>query len=44
MNNGHLDQGVLIYLDTLWEQRASLKLLPPWMCGAREELLAAAQA
>ncbi|WP_150265176.1 hypothetical protein [Paenibacillus tepidiphilus] len=43
VNEGQLDQGVLIYLDTIREQRTSLKLLHPWMLGAREELLAAAQ-
>lgn len=43
VDEGQLDQGVLIYLDTIREQRTSLKLLHPWMLGAREELLAAAQ-
>ncbi|CAH1211456.1 MULTISPECIES: bis(5'-nucleosyl)-tetraphosphatase (symmetrical) YqeK [unclassified Paenibacillus] len=34
-----LDEGILIYLNYIWEQRSKLKLVHPWLIQAREELL-----
>ncbi len=39
VDDGNLDKAVLIYLDTIWEQRSKLKLVHPWLVSAREELL-----
>ncbi len=35
-----LDQGALAYLRYLWERRASLKVIHPWMAAAYQELAA----
>jgi predicted HD superfamily hydrolase involved in NAD metabolism len=34
-----LNKAVLIYLNHVWEQREKLKLIHPWLIGAREEFL-----
>lgn len=34
-----LNEGVLLYLDSIWKQRSKLKLVHPWLIEAREELL-----
>ncbi|RKP55400.1 HD domain-containing protein [Cohnella endophytica] len=39
INNHKLNEGVLIYLNHIWEQRSKLKLVHPWLIKAREELL-----
>jgi predicted HD superfamily hydrolase involved in NAD metabolism len=39
VNEGSLNEAILIYLNTIWEQRFKLKLIHPWLIGAREELL-----
>jgi hypothetical protein len=39
VNAFEMDQAILIYLDTIWEQRDKLKLVHPWLIGAREELM-----
>ncbi len=35
-----LEQGALAYLDHLWQRRAELGCVHPWMIAAREELIA----
>ncbi|WP_281167883.1 hypothetical protein [Paenibacillus daejeonensis] len=32
-----LEDGILIYLNHIWEQRTKLKLVHPWLIAAREE-------
>lgn len=39
VNEGELDRAILIYLNSIWEQRVKLKLVHPWLISAREELL-----
>lgn len=39
LDAGDLDGAVLIYLHHVWEQRDKLKLVHPWLIGAREELM-----
>jgi len=39
VNDYKLNEAVLIYLNNIWEQRAKLKLVHPWLIKAREELL-----
>ncbi|MFC3801468.1 bis(5'-nucleosyl)-tetraphosphatase (symmetrical) YqeK [Cohnella sp. GCM10012308] len=39
--NQKLDKGVLIYLDSIWEQRSKLKLVHSWLLLAREQLITA---
>ena len=39
VNDYKLEEGVLIYLNNIWEQRDKLKLVHPWLIKAREELL-----
>lgn len=34
-----ITEGILIYLNNIWEQRDKLKLVHPWLIKAREELL-----
>ncbi|MDI4646924.1 bis(5'-nucleosyl)-tetraphosphatase (symmetrical) YqeK [Cohnella hashimotonis] len=41
--NRHLDKGVLIYLDSIWEQRSKLKLVHSWLVQAREQLITVQQ-
>jgi len=36
-----LNEGVLLYLDSIWEQRSTLKLVHPWLIEAREEIMKA---
>lgn len=36
-----LEEGILIYLDNIWNQRDKMKLVHPWLIDAREELLKA---
>ncbi|MDQ0062874.1 bis(5'-nucleosyl)-tetraphosphatase (symmetrical) YqeK [Paenibacillus harenae] len=38
VNNDQLIEGILIYLDHLWDNRANMKLVHPWLIAAREEL------
>ncbi len=33
-----LDQGVFVYLDYLWQQRATLRVVHPWLVAAHAEL------
>lgn len=35
----NIDKAILIYLDSIWEQKDKLKLIHPWLIKAREELL-----
>lgn len=39
VNEQKLNDGILIYLNNIWEQRTKLKLVHPWLIRAREELL-----
>lgn len=39
VNALEMDQAILIYLDSLWEQREKLKLVHPWLIRAREQLM-----
>ncbi|MDP4098218.1 bis(5'-nucleosyl)-tetraphosphatase (symmetrical) YqeK [Paenibacillus sp. P96] len=39
VNDRKLIEGILIYLNHVWEQRDQLKLVHPWLISAREELL-----
>ncbi|WP_442600730.1 HD domain-containing protein [Paenibacillus sp. KN14-4R] len=34
-----IDEAILIYLNSIWDQRDKLKLVHPWLIEAREELL-----
>lgn len=43
VHDQQLTAGILIYLNQIWEQRAQLKLVHPWLIAAREELLEAVQ-
>lgn len=38
VNNDQLIEGILIYLDHLWDNRANMKLVHTWLIAAREEL------
>ncbi|MGO4369905.1 bis(5'-nucleosyl)-tetraphosphatase (symmetrical) YqeK [Paenibacillus sp. 2TAB19] len=38
VNNDQLIEGILVYLDHLWDNRANMKLVHPWLIAAREEL------
>lgn len=38
VNNDQLIEGILIYLDHIWDNRSSMKLVHPWLIAAREEL------
>ncbi|WP_199621298.1 HD domain-containing protein [Paenibacillus alkalitolerans] len=35
----NIDEAILIYLDSIWDQRDKLKLVHPWLIEAREELM-----
>lgn len=35
-----LDQGVFVYLDFLWQQRATLRVVHPWLREAHEQMVA----
>ncbi|MGF9697891.1 bis(5'-nucleosyl)-tetraphosphatase (symmetrical) YqeK [Paenibacillus sp. MABNR03] len=39
VNEYQLNEGILIYLNQVWEQRNKLKLVHPWLIEARDELL-----
>ena len=39
VNDHKLDEGILTYLNHIWEQRDKMKLVHPWLIKAREELL-----
>lgn len=39
VDGGYINDAILIYLNSIWEQRDKLKLIHPWLINAREELL-----
>jgi len=39
VNKYKLNDGILIYLEQVWEERSKLKLVHPWLIEAREELI-----
>lgn len=39
VDESNLNDGILIYLNHVWEQRSKLKLVHPWLIEAREELI-----
>lgn len=41
VNRLEMDKAILIYLNHIWDQRNTLKLVHPWLIQAREELLEA---
>lgn len=41
VNRLEMDKAILIYLNHIWDQRNTLKLVHPWLIKAREELLEA---
>lgn len=41
VNRLEMDKAILIYLNHIWDQRNTLKLVHPWLIKARKELLEA---